>query len=242
MGLRWYSTVVDAHDHRKLAAWWAETLDWRVVFEDENEAAVIPKWLDEENPGVPFDRVGPGLVFVPVSDAKAGKNRLHIDLAAPLHESQTAHVDALLGGARLGRMLARATTLRGSSCATLKAMSFACSPRGRAELRRGAPRPSRECRWSGPRSRHDRSANRRRSRVHRSVPGGGTLGAEGRRVPALLRRRPARRVRLRRNPPVLAALPGASCPACNGVAPTPWPERCVLRLRDLPQRFRRVWR
>ncbi|MBB2957092.1 VOC family protein [Pseudoclavibacter helvolus] len=96
MGLRWYSTVVDAHDHRKLAAWWAETLDWRVVFEDENEAAVIPKWLDEENPGVPFDRVGPGLVFVPVSDAKAGKNRLHIDLAAPLHESQTAHVDALL--------------------------------------------------------------------------------------------------------------------------------------------------
>ncbi|NYF13253.1 putative GNAT superfamily acetyltransferase [Pseudoclavibacter sp. JAI123] len=96
MGLRWYSTVIDSRDHRALAAWWAETLDWQVSFEDGDEAVIIPKWLDEDNPGVPFERVGPGLVFVPVGDDKTVKNRLHIDLAAPLHESQVAHVDALI--------------------------------------------------------------------------------------------------------------------------------------------------
>ncbi|MBS3177518.1 MULTISPECIES: VOC family protein [unclassified Pseudoclavibacter] len=96
MGLRWYSTVIDSTDHRALAAWWAETLDWQVSFEDGDEAVIIPKWLDEDNPGVPFERVGPGLVFVPVGDDKTVKNRLHIDLAAPLHESQVAHVDALI--------------------------------------------------------------------------------------------------------------------------------------------------
>ncbi len=96
MGLRWYSTVIDSRDHRALAAWWAETLDWQVSFEDGDEAVIIPKWLDEDNPGVPFERVGPGLVFVPVGDDKTVKNRLHIDLAAPLHESQVAHVDGLI--------------------------------------------------------------------------------------------------------------------------------------------------
>ncbi len=30
---------------------------------------------------MPWDRIGPGMVFVPVPEGKAVKNRLHIDLA-----------------------------------------------------------------------------------------------------------------------------------------------------------------
>lgn len=87
MAVTWEQVVVDANDHRGLAHWWADALDWVVVTDDDDEAEIraSPDAL-------------PGLVFVPVPDAKAGKNRLHIDLRP---DDQDAEVERLVGlGAR----------------------------------------------------------------------------------------------------------------------------------------------
>jgi hypothetical protein len=39
--LRWYTTVVDARDHRAQAAWWARALGWQVFLDTDDEAVVI---------------------------------------------------------------------------------------------------------------------------------------------------------------------------------------------------------
>ena len=99
--IRWYTTVVDSRDHRAQAAWWADVLGWRVFFESDHEAVVIPTWAEEAAAGTPFERVGPGLVFVPVPEPKAGKNRLHLDLAPSADSDHAAEVQRLLDlGAR----------------------------------------------------------------------------------------------------------------------------------------------
>ncbi|GIG00561.1 VOC family protein [Catellatospora citrea] len=82
MSLEWEQTVVDAHDPAALGRWWREALDWVVVDDD-------PRWY-EIRPAL--DR-RPGLIFVPVSDAKTGKNRVHLDLRP---DDRDAEVDRLI--------------------------------------------------------------------------------------------------------------------------------------------------
>jgi predicted enzyme related to lactoylglutathione lyase len=81
--------VIDAHDPKRLAEWWAEALGWQVVFEAPTEVAVAK---DEST--------YPGLVFVPVPESKTVKNRLHVDLAP---DDRDAEVDRLekLGAQRV---------------------------------------------------------------------------------------------------------------------------------------------
>ena len=99
--LRWYTTVVDSRDHRAQAAWWARVLGWQVFFESDDEAVVIPPWAVEASQDLPFERVPPGLVFVPVPEPKAGKNRLHLDLAPSADSDHAAEVQRLVDlGAR----------------------------------------------------------------------------------------------------------------------------------------------
>ena len=83
MALRWYSVVVDSHDIAAQARWWAQVLDFVIVYEDEHEVAVIPKHLsvDPITDAGEWMRQPQGLVFVPVPEGKTVKNRLHIDLA-----------------------------------------------------------------------------------------------------------------------------------------------------------------
>lgn len=94
MALRWYTTVIDCTDHLAQAEWWATTLGWRVFFSDEDEAVVLPPWATESE--LPFERVPPGLVFVPVPEGKEIKNRLHLDLAGPTSDDREAHISALI--------------------------------------------------------------------------------------------------------------------------------------------------
>jgi Glyoxalase-like domain len=85
--LIWEQVVVDAHDPVALGRWWAEALGWVVVGDAADEFEIRPT----------PDRV-PGLLFVPVPEEKAGKNRLHLDFR-PV--DQTAEVERLLSlGAR----------------------------------------------------------------------------------------------------------------------------------------------
>ncbi|HEY5835323.1 VOC family protein [Streptomyces sp.] len=82
MALQWEQTVVDAADPAALGRWWADALGWVPVTEepDEYEIRAAP------------DRL-PGLVFVPVSDGKVVKNRLHLDFRP---DDQSAEVARLL--------------------------------------------------------------------------------------------------------------------------------------------------
>jgi hypothetical protein len=88
MGSRWFSVVVDALDPVRLAAWWAEVLDYRVKTEKADVVLIGPEGDDS----------GPQLCFVAVPDPTDGKNRLHLDLAPT---DQDAEVERLLDmGAR----------------------------------------------------------------------------------------------------------------------------------------------
>jgi hypothetical protein len=87
MPSRWENLVVDAQDPARLARWWAEALAYRITYERPDEVE-IRRSADEL----------PGLVFVPVSEAKETKNRLHIDLRPT---DQEAEVERLVNmGAR----------------------------------------------------------------------------------------------------------------------------------------------
>lgn len=87
MAVSLYTVVIDAHDLPALARFWSQVLDWKMVFEAEDEITI---GADE------FSL--PGITFVPVPERKTVKNRLHIDLTP---DDQAAEVERIIGlGAR----------------------------------------------------------------------------------------------------------------------------------------------
>jgi hypothetical protein len=98
MSMRWYSVVVDCHDIAAQARWWAETLDYVIVFENDTEVAVIPRWARVEpmDDAEAFRSQPQGLVFVPVPEGKTVKNRLHLDLAPHTSQDRDAEIARLL--------------------------------------------------------------------------------------------------------------------------------------------------
>jgi predicted enzyme related to lactoylglutathione lyase len=90
---RLYSVVFDAADHRRLVRWWSEATGWPVGLEDDDEAELAAP----AGSGIEW------LTFVPVDDAKVGKNRVHLDLASSSLDEQAAIVERLLaaGGTRV---------------------------------------------------------------------------------------------------------------------------------------------
>ncbi|MFC6064522.1 VOC family protein [Streptomyces ochraceiscleroticus] len=82
-----YQIAVDAHDVHRMARFWADVLDWQIVFEEADEVII----------GASAEAL-PGIVFLPVPEAKAGKNRLHLDLTPDDQEAEVARILAL--GAR----------------------------------------------------------------------------------------------------------------------------------------------
>jgi hypothetical protein len=84
MALRFYQLVIDATDPAALARWWAAVLEHDILYESADEVIV----------GAAADRY-PGLVFLPVGDARAGKNRLHIDLDPDDYDAEVTRVTGL---------------------------------------------------------------------------------------------------------------------------------------------------
>ena len=81
--------VIDAHDLPALARFWVQVLNWRILSEREREIVI---GVDESAPV--------GICFMPVTDRKTVKNRLHLDLA-PGPDGRDAEVDRILAlGAR----------------------------------------------------------------------------------------------------------------------------------------------
>jgi hypothetical protein len=97
MALRWYTVVVDCLDVAAQAEWWRETLGWQKVYEADDEVVIVPGHVTEELArSTPWEQIGPGLVFVPVTEPKTVKNRLHIDLAPHTSDDRDAAIAALL--------------------------------------------------------------------------------------------------------------------------------------------------
>ncbi len=89
MSLEWEQTIVDANVPASLGSWWREALGWVIVNEDPEEFEIRPA----------ADRF-PGLLFVRVDEAKATKNRHHLDFRP---DDQAREVTRLLnlGASRL---------------------------------------------------------------------------------------------------------------------------------------------
>jgi predicted enzyme related to lactoylglutathione lyase len=84
-----HHVVVDAHDLPRLARFWTQALGWAVLSERENEIVIGP----DENAPV-------GMCFMPVTDVKTVKNRVHLDLTTSA-EDREREIERLLSlGAR----------------------------------------------------------------------------------------------------------------------------------------------
>jgi predicted enzyme related to lactoylglutathione lyase len=84
-----HHVVVDTYDLPGLARFWAEALGWKILSEREREIVIGP---DVSAPV--------GMCFMPVTDPKAVKNRLHLDLTTEAGD-RDAEIERLLAlGAR----------------------------------------------------------------------------------------------------------------------------------------------
>ena len=84
MPVRLHHVVVDTHDLPGLARFWTQALGWRVLSERENEIVIGP---DERAPV--------GMCFMPVTDEKTVKNRVHVDLTTSA-EDRDQEIERLL--------------------------------------------------------------------------------------------------------------------------------------------------
>jgi hypothetical protein len=90
MPTRLVHLVIDAADPAALAQFWAAALGWEAAPEDEGEVTVEPAGYTYPDP------VALPLVFVPVPERKAVKNRVHLDLPSQSAQDQEAQVARLL--------------------------------------------------------------------------------------------------------------------------------------------------
>jgi len=84
--------AVDSTDPPALAAFWSAALGWRQTYQDDDEVVLEPP------AGSPEDGLSPDLIFLRVPEAKAGKNRLHLDLRPVDQAAEVARLEQL--GAR----------------------------------------------------------------------------------------------------------------------------------------------
>jgi predicted enzyme related to lactoylglutathione lyase len=80
--------TVDCSDARVLARFWAEALGWYVFSDDDPEVLVAPSF--------PRSTELPTMLFIPVPEPRAVKNRLHVDLQ-PADRTRDEEVERLLG-------------------------------------------------------------------------------------------------------------------------------------------------
>ena len=89
MSTRLFSVIVDSIEPHAIGRWWAEALDWPILFDLETVLVIAPAGLTGSE-GVP------GLAFVPVPEPKVTKNRVHLDLASRDAADYAAIVERLI--------------------------------------------------------------------------------------------------------------------------------------------------
>jgi predicted enzyme related to lactoylglutathione lyase len=89
MPVRLHHIVIDTHDLPMLARFWTQALGWQILSEREREIVI----------GTDANALV-GICFMPVTDAKTVKNRVHLDLTTSASDRDT-EIERLLGlGAR----------------------------------------------------------------------------------------------------------------------------------------------
>ena len=81
--------VVDTHDLPGLARFWSQALDWKILSERAAEIVIGP----DVNAPV-------GMCFMPVSDPKTVKNRVHLDITTEAGDRDAVIERLLALGAR----------------------------------------------------------------------------------------------------------------------------------------------
>ncbi|HEY6310247.1 MAG TPA: VOC family protein [Streptosporangiaceae bacterium] len=92
MDIRIQCLCIDSADPRRIASFWQAALGWRRTFESDDEVVLEPP------EGSPEDGIVPDLLFLKVPEAKAAKNRLHLDLRPLDQDAEVTRLEAL--GAR----------------------------------------------------------------------------------------------------------------------------------------------
>ena len=113
MPVRLHHIVVDAHDLPGLARFWTQALGWKVLSERENEIVI---GTGENAPA--------GMCFMPVTDPKTVKNRVHLDLTSSAAD-RDQEIDRLLALGRAGSASARPALSPGPSWPTRRETSSA---------------------------------------------------------------------------------------------------------------------
>jgi catechol-2,3-dioxygenase len=92
MPVRLHHIVIDTHHLSGLARFWTQALGWQVLSEREREIVI---GTDENAPI--------GICFMPVSDRKTVKNRVHLDITTAA-EDRDQEIERLLalGARRVG--------------------------------------------------------------------------------------------------------------------------------------------
>ena len=85
MPVRLHHIVIDTHDLPRLAQFWTQALGWKVLSEREHEIII---GTDENAPV--------GICFMPVTDQKIVKNRVHLDITTEAQD-RDQEIDRLLG-------------------------------------------------------------------------------------------------------------------------------------------------
>ena len=89
MPVRLHHIVIDAHDLPGLARFWTRALGWKVLSEREREIIIGTG-----------NNAPAGIRFMPVSDPKTVKNRVHLDLTASAADRDREIERLLAPGAR----------------------------------------------------------------------------------------------------------------------------------------------
>jgi predicted enzyme related to lactoylglutathione lyase len=89
MPVRLHHIVIDTHDLPMLARFWTQALGWQILSEREHEIVIGTE-----------DTAPVGICFMPVTDVKTVKNRIHLDLTTSSAD-RDAEIERLLAlGAR----------------------------------------------------------------------------------------------------------------------------------------------
>jgi hypothetical protein len=92
MDIRIQCLCVDSAEPKKIASFWEAALGWRRTFDEDDQVCIEPPEGSRE------DGVAPDILFLKVPEAKAAKNRLHLDLRPKDQAAEVARLEAL--GAR----------------------------------------------------------------------------------------------------------------------------------------------
>jgi catechol 2,3-dioxygenase-like lactoylglutathione lyase family enzyme len=92
MDIRIQCLCIDSPHPSRTADFWEAALGWRRTYDTEDQVVLEPPEGSRE------DGVSPDLLFLKVPEAKAAKNRLHLDLRPKDQQAEVARLEEL--GAR----------------------------------------------------------------------------------------------------------------------------------------------